>query len=111
MDVFSQLTFPRGRPTIMERFDILVSHSDDNGATWSAPVVALAGQTLIIKFSPFQIVQPGLDYDKPWINTHVDAGGSNWVYVTATRFNNFTPGLSPLAINFPGSSNKASSFA
>jgi hypothetical protein len=89
MDIFSQLTFPGGRPTIMERFDILVSHSDDNGATFSAPVVALAGQTVIVQFNPFQIVQPGFDYDKPWINTPVDAGESNWVYVTATRFNNF----------------------
>lgn len=111
MDVFSQLTFPGGRPTIMERFDILVSHSDDDGATWSAPVVALAGQTLIVKFNPFQIAQPGFDYDKPWINTHVDARESNWVYVTATRFNNFTPGLSPIAIHFTGSSNKGTSFA
>ena len=111
MDVFSQLTFPGGRPTITERFDILVSHSDDNGATWSAPVVALVGQTLILKFSPFQIIQPGFDYDKPWINTHVDAGESNWVYVTATRFNNFTPGLSPIAIHFTRSNNKGASFA
>ena len=111
MDVFSQLTFPGGRPTIMERFDILVSHSDNNGATWSAPVVALAGQTLIIQFNPFQIVQPGFDYDKPWINTHVDDGESNWVYVTATRFNNFTPGLSPIAIHFARSNNKGTSFA
>jgi hypothetical protein len=111
IDVFSQLTFPGGRPTITERFDILVSHSDDNGATWSAPVVALAGQELIIEFNPFQIVQPGFDYDKPWINTHVDAGESNWVYVTATRFNNFTPGLSPIAIHFTRSDNRGESFA
>jgi hypothetical protein len=111
MDVFSQLTFPLGRPTITERFDILVSHSDDNGATWSAPVVALAGQALILKFSPFQIVQPGFDYDKPWINTHMDRGESNWVYVTATRFNNFTPGLSPIAIHFTRSDNGGASFA
>jgi hypothetical protein len=111
MDVFSQLTVAAGRPTFMERFDILVSHSDDNGTTWSAPAVALAGQTLIIKFSPFQIVQPGFDYDKPWINTHVDDGEGNWVYVTATRFNNFTPGLSPIAIHFTRSNNRGASFA
>src|SRR5262249_9991252 len=35
MDIFSQFTFPGGRATFMERFDILVSHSDDRGATWS----------------------------------------------------------------------------
>ncbi|HKF59685.1 MAG TPA: hypothetical protein VKJ45_29860, partial [Blastocatellia bacterium] len=111
LDIFSQFTIQGGRPTFMERIDVLVSHSDDNGTTWSAPVVALAGQTLIIKFSPFQIVQTGFDYDKPWINTHVDDRESNWVYVTATRFNNGTPGLSPIAIHFTRSNNRGASFA
>ncbi len=110
MDIFSRFSIQAGVPTFEERFDILTSHSDDNGVTWSAPVVALAGQTLIIKFNPFRIVQPGFDYDKPWINTHVDAGESNWVYVTATRFNNFTPGLSPISINFTRSGNRGASF-
>lgn len=39
-------------------WDILVSHSDDNGVTWSAPVIALDG-------NPAAFV-----YDKPWIDTH-----------------------------------------
>src|SRR5260370_19934812 len=103
MDVFSQLTFPLRRPTITERFDILVSHSDDNGATWSLPVVALARQALILKFSPFPIVQPGFDYDKPSINTPLDAGESNPVSVTATPLHNFTPAPSPLSIPLPPS--------
>lgn len=53
-------------------FDILVSYSEDDGATWTGPFIALAG-------APFVF-----DYDKPWIGTPDDA--SNYVYVTATRF-------------------------
>jgi hypothetical protein len=52
-------------------FDILVSYSDDDGKSWSAPVVALDGGG-------------GLTYDKPWIGTPHDE--ANYVYVTATRF-------------------------
>jgi hypothetical protein len=53
-------------------FDILVSYSNDDGATWSAPVIALNSV-------------PGMfTYDKPWIATPLD--DSNFVYVTATRF-------------------------
>ncbi|RQS60055.1 exo-alpha-sialidase [Burkholderia sp. Bp8963] len=57
-------------------FNILVSHSDDNGLTWSAPVIALQG-------NPAAYL-----YDKPWIATHsFDAAQSQFVYVTATQFN------------------------
>jgi hypothetical protein len=54
-------------------FDILVSYSTDDGATWIGPFIALDG------------VGDVLIYDKPWIGTPADA--SNYVYVTATRFN------------------------
>lgn len=54
-------------------YDIVVSHSDDNGMTWSPPVIALNG------------IPPAV-YDKPWVGTHIDDGQSNWVYVTATHF-------------------------
>ncbi len=59
-------------------WDILVSHSDDDGLTWSAPVIALDG-------SP--AAGTGFQYDKCWIATHGVASDSNWVYVTATKFN------------------------
>lgn len=68
--------------------DILVSHSDDNGATWSAPVVALEALA-------------GFFYDKPWI----DADNSH-VYVTATKFG---PGTSR-SIAFASSSDRGASF-
>jgi hypothetical protein len=53
-------------------WDILVSYSDNNGATWRGPFIALDG------------IAPGVNYDKPWIGTPDDE--SNIVYVTATRF-------------------------
>ena len=57
---------------VITDFDILVSYSTDDGATWTGPFIALNG------------VQGVFDYDKPWIGTPDDA--SNYVYVTATRF-------------------------
>jgi hypothetical protein len=53
-------------------YDILVSYSTDDGASWVGPFIALdaAGDVFL--------------YDKPWIATPDDA--SNYVYVTATRF-------------------------
>ena len=53
-------------------FDILVSYSADDGASWTGPFVALNSV-------------PGVFiYDKPWIGTPDDE--ANFVFVTATRF-------------------------
>lgn len=56
-------------------FDIVVSYSDDNGMTWSTPVIALDDS-----------ISSSDIYDKPWIGTHIDDEQSSWVYVTATHF-------------------------
>jgi len=80
---------PRTQLTI--DLDIVVSYSDDDGATWTGPIVTLNGLPTIFRFSPFQIVQLGFEYDKPWIGTHIDDGQSNWAYVSATRFDDFAP--------------------
>jgi hypothetical protein len=56
-------------------FKILLSYSDDDGRTWSGPIVVLES--------------PDADYVRPWIGTHVSTGGHgnrSWVYATATRF-------------------------
>ena len=79
----TELTFTR-----TSDWDILVSTSEDNGVTWSAPVVALDGAP---SFSIYEETageyvefQDGFDYVHPWISTPVDPAESDWVYVTAT---------------------------
>ena len=61
--------------------DIVVSFSDNDGATWTGPILVLDGSSL----GPVQFI-----YDKPWIGTHIDVPGAqpnnNLVYVTATLF-------------------------
>jgi hypothetical protein len=82
--------------------DIVVSHSDNGGRRWSRPVVALDGDPSSVTFDPEtgELVEfePGFDYDKPWIATHVPANGQSSelrgrVYVSATRFDVFNPGF------------------
>jgi hypothetical protein len=104
--------------TITTDFDIVVSYSDDNGATWSGPVVALNGDPYTVTYSPCPsppfppgsfcgvLTEPGYAFDKNWIGTHA-SGDSNWVYVTATRFD--TPGPSNIA--FTQSSDSGLSYA
>lgn len=72
--------------------NIVVSYSDDDGMTWSGPIVALDGLESILDLSTGVWTQLGFDYDKNWVGTHIDIGESGWVYVTATRFDNFAPG-------------------
>ena len=82
--------------------DIVVSHSDNGGRRWSRPVVALDGDPSSVTFDPETgeevEVELGFDFDKPWIATHVAAKGqsqqlSRRVYMSATRFDAFNPGL------------------
>lgn len=75
--------------------DVLVSHSDDDGQSWSPPVVALDGVAGVVIF------------DKPWIATPLDA--SNFVYVTATRFDLFVPGACHIV--FTRSTDSGASYA
>ncbi|HEY5573236.1 MAG TPA: sialidase family protein [Anaerolineales bacterium] len=81
--------------TFIDDWDIVVSYSDNNGASWAGPVVALDGDPTSITFDieTGEIIEfdPGFVYDKPWIGTHVDPAQSDWAYITATRFDNFEP--------------------
>ena len=89
-------------------FDIVVSYSDDDGKTWTGPITVLTAGS-------------AADFDKPWINTHVAVGkgegdddgsrqkNSNWVYVTATRFENVAP--YDCSIQFTRSSNKGATWS
>ena len=87
---------------VTQDLDIVVSHSDDDGATWSTPIVALDGDPFTIRTSPLPqiVVDPGFTYDKPWIGTARGSADSQFVYVTATRFRQSAPGLPPNAIAF-----------
>jgi hypothetical protein len=75
--------------------DILVSHSDDDGQTWSPPVIAL------------DAVPGAFFFDKPWIATPLDE--SNFVYVTATRFD--VVGVGACHIAFTRSTDSGASYA
>jgi hypothetical protein len=77
-------------------WDIVVSYSDNDGQSWTGPIIALDAQ-------------PGFLYDKPWISAHVDSSQSNWVYVTATQFSTMPGG--PDRIAFTRSSDKAATFS
>jgi hypothetical protein len=88
--------------TLTNDLDIVVSHSDNGGRRWGRPVVALDGDPSSVTFDPETgeevEVEPGFDFDKPWIATHVAAKGqskqlSRRVYVGATRFDAFNPGF------------------
>jgi hypothetical protein len=102
--------------TVTEDLDILVSFSDNDGATWTGPTVALDGNsaTFVVQLPGGQIVQvidPGFVYDKPWIGTHVDDNESAWAYVSATRFSDFDPTIPPSAIAFSRSSNQGAAWS
>ena len=108
MDILATTSSGPSGILVMQDLDIVVSHSDDDGATWAAPVIALNGDPFTIRVNPLPqiIVDPGFVYDKPWIGTARDTADSQYVYVTATRFRQFTPGLPPNAIAFARSLNR-----
>jgi hypothetical protein len=106
---FTSVPFPADPVFLFSQaVDVLVSFSDDGGVTWSTPVVALSADPTQFTFDfsdgTFTLIDPGFDYDKPWIGTHVDGTQSNHVYVTATRFDNFGDFLNHIA--FTGSAAK-----
>ena len=83
-----------------ENSSVLVTYSDDNGVNWTALSEALQGDRSHINqcSNPdtgwgFYDEHYGFDYDKPWLATSsFDPQQRNYVYVTATRFDNFYPG-------------------
>ena len=83
-------------PTFLSvEVDVLVSHSDDDGQTWSPPVIALKSVGGVFFF------------DKLWIATPLDE--SNSVYVTATRFDLVVPGACHIV--FTRSTDSGASYA
>ena len=88
-------------------WDILVRTSEDNGLTWSDPIVALDGEVSSALFDratlQFIEVDPGFDYLSPWISTPLNSDESNWVYVTATRRENHVGNPQQCYIDFTSS--------
>jgi len=100
---------------LTDDWDIVVSYSDNGGATWTGPIIALDGNpaAALINWETGEIVSlldPGFVYDKCWIGTHVGGTGNKWVYVTATRFDEFTSN-DQIHIAFARSNNKALSWS
>ena len=84
--VFEDLPDGLVRTTI--DWDIFVTTSNDNGMTWSEPVLALDGApTSFDRSFPGGIVDftSGFTYYRPWISTPQDSAGRDWIYLTATR--------------------------
>ena len=122
MDI-KQVFSPGPPATFTIDLDIVVSFSDDDGATWTGPVTALDGAATIINFTTGQIIG-GFQYDKPWIGTHVAQGdddgddgddddgngiNNNMVYVSTTRFDDSAPFA--CHISFTTSSNKGTAWS
>jgi hypothetical protein len=100
-----------------EKSDIMVTYSDDNGLNWDGPgAEALNGEGNYINECynsdtgwGFYDTYYGFDYDKPWLATSsFDPAQSNYVYLTATRFDNSYPG--DVRIAFTRSSDRARTF-
>ena len=93
MDIKSTVEETATTITFTDDWDIVVSYSDDDGKSWTGPVVALDGDpssfTFGIDTGELLDFEPGFLYDKPWISTPLDAGQKDWGYITATRFDNF----------------------
>jgi hypothetical protein len=104
---YMDIKFEAGPDTFTVDLDILVSSSSNDGRTWTGPVVALDGSPTVFTPDPDTTVL-GFQYDKPWIGTSLD--DKNWVYVTATRFDDFTPGDCHIAFTRSAAKGRAGSW-
>jgi len=90
MDIKSTVEETPTTITFTDDWDIVVSYSEDNGITWTGPVLALDGDpsslTFDIETGELLELEPGFQYDKPWISTPLDSAQKDWVYLTTTRF-------------------------
>ena len=113
MDIKSSFEETPTTITFTDDWDIVVSFSDDNGKTWTGPVMALDGDPTSVTFDintgELLDFEPGFQYDKPWISTPLDSAQKNWAYVTATRFDSF--GDFDCHITFARSGDKSASWS
>ena len=113
MDIKSFVEETSTTITFTDDWDIVVSYSDNNGTTWTGPVLALDGDPTSITFDietgEVLDFEPGFQYDKPWISTSLDSAQKNWVYITVTRFDSSE--TSDCHITFTRSSDKSATWA
>jgi hypothetical protein len=92
--------------------DVLVSHSDDDGLTWSDPVIALNAEATyyyVDYATGTQRGQDGFQYDWPRIATSAfDPTQADYVYLSATKSDRLNQ---PVEIDFTRSVNRAHTFA
>lgn len=99
-----------------EESNVPVMYSEDNGLSWMLLAGWLQGDRTSIEQCNndetrygFYDAHYGFDYDKPWLATSsFDPRQSNYVYLTATRFDNVYPG--DIHIAFTRSSDRGTTF-
>jgi hypothetical protein len=112
MDIKSSVEETLTTITFTDDWDIVVSFSDDNGKTWTGPIMALDSDptsvTFDIETGELLALEPGFLYDKPWISSPLDSAQKDWEYITATRFDNF--GTFDCHITFTRSGDKSATW-
>jgi hypothetical protein len=104
---YMDIKFEERPDTFAIDLDIVVSYSNNDGRTWTGPIVALNGSPTTFTPDPDTTVL-GFQYDKPWIGTSLD--DKSWVYVTATRFDDFAPGECHIAFARSAAKGRAGSW-
>jgi hypothetical protein len=85
------------RTRILQDTDVLVSRSEDNGRTWSAPTIAVDGDdwSYVLECGGGACTildsDPGETLERPTLATTHEGHGASWVFVTA----NSLPALQP----------------
>lgn len=113
MDIKSTVEETATTITFNDDWDIVVSYSDNNGKTWTGPVLALDGDPTSITFDietgEVLDFEQGFQYDKPWISTALDSAQRNWVYISVTRFDSL--GDFDCHITFASSGDKSATWS
>lgn len=95
------------RTRVFQEMDLLLSRSEDDGHTWSAPVLAIDGdgwsfvRECVAGACTIRDSDPGESLERPTLATAPEACDAGWVYVTANRLAILqSPDVPPTAIVF-----------
>lgn len=106
MDIKSSVQQTPSTIAFTDDWDIVVSFSDNNGKTWTGPIVALDGDPTTVTFHAqtgrLLELEPGFLYDKLWVSAALEASQKNWVYITTTRFDSSATGDCHIAFTRSG---------